>query len=46
MSIVKNQHFVPQCYLRKFGDSNEKINVFDKSKNEIRLNQSINNIAS
>lgn len=46
MSIVKNQHFVPQCYLRKFGDSNEKVNVFDKSKNEIRFNQPINNIAS
>lgn len=46
MSRVKNQHYVPQCYLRKFGDSNEKINVFDKSKNEIRFNQSINNIAS
>lgn len=46
MSIVKNQHFVPQCYLRKFGDKNEKVNVFDKSKNEIRLKQPIDNIAS
>jgi Protein of unknown function (DUF4238) len=27
---VKNQHFVPQFYLRRFADSNEHLFVYDK----------------
>lgn len=31
MSIVKNQHYVPRAYLRRFADSEERLFVFDKS---------------
>lgn len=46
MEKVKNQHFVPRCYLRNFVDKDERINVFDKGKNQIRVNQNIDKIAS
>ncbi|NFC04836.1 DUF4238 domain-containing protein [Clostridium botulinum] len=46
MDKVKNQHFVPRCYLRNFANKDERINVFDKEKNQIRVNQKIDNIAS
>ncbi|MBS6041766.1 MAG: DUF4238 domain-containing protein [Clostridium baratii] len=46
MNKVKNQHFVPRCYLKNFTNENEKINVFDKAKIQIRKNQNIENVAS
>lgn len=46
MDKVKNQHFVPRCYLKNFVDKDERINVFDKEKNDIRINQKIDNIES
>ncbi len=52
-SIVKNQHYVPQRYLRKFGNVQRKqgkdihrFNIFDKEKQQIRENQNIENYAS
>ncbi|MCB9460168.1 MAG: DUF4238 domain-containing protein [Anaerolineaceae bacterium] len=30
MTTVKNQHFVPQFYLRQFANSQSQVNVFDK----------------
>lgn len=44
MGKVKGEHIVPQCYLNMFSDD-EKLNLFDKTKGEIRLNQSISKIA-
>lgn len=46
MNKVKNQHFVPRCYLKNFANTGERINVFDKEKNQIRINQKIDNISS
>lgn len=44
MGKVKGEHFVPQCYLNLF-TNNEKLNIYDKRKKEIRKNQSVSNIA-
>lgn len=47
--IVKNQHYVPQGYLRNFiiqGIKGEYVNVFDKIKQEYREKQAISNISS
>lgn len=44
MEKVKGEHFVPQCYLNLF-TNNEKLNIYDKKKKEIRKNQSISKIA-
>lgn len=46
MSKVKNEHIVSQCYLRNFTFGEDKINVFDKIKLEIRRNQAIGNVAA
>ena len=48
MNTTKKEHYVPQCYLRNFSSklNNEKINVFDKVKGEVRLNQKILDNAS
>ncbi len=44
---TKNQHYVPQVYLKNFAilGNNEKLNVYDKKTNVIRKNQSIENLA-
>ncbi len=44
MGKVKGEHFVPQCYLNMF-TNDEKLNVYDKTKGEVRINQSISKIA-
>ena len=45
MNKVKNQHYVPQFYLRKFADSNDCLYVFDKfSKRSFQTNAK--NVAS
>lgn len=44
MGKVKQEHFVPQCYLHMFSN-NGKLNVYDKNKNEVRNNQLVENIA-
>lgn len=44
MGKVKGEHFVPQCYLNLF-TNNEKLNIYDKRKREIRKNQSVSKIA-
>lgn len=44
MEKVKGEHFVPQCYLNMF-TNNEKLNVYDKTKGEVRPNQSVSKIA-
>lgn len=41
--VKKNQHYVPQRYLRKFA---EHFNIFDKVKQELRNNQNVKNYAS
>lgn len=48
MGKTKKEHYVPQCYLRNFKmeGKEEKINVFDKQKEQIRLNQKILDNAS
>lgn len=52
-TLVKNQHYVPQCYLRYFAETIHKknksistFNIFDKKKIEIRKKQNIKNYAS
>ncbi|MEK5489045.1 DUF4238 domain-containing protein [Lysinibacillus sp. FSL M8-0355] len=52
-SVVKNQHYVPQRYLRKFAEAQKKknkniyrFNIFDKEKQEIREKQNVENYAS
>lgn len=42
---TKKQHYVPQCYLRHFASTDERINVFDKEKMEVRSNQDVLNVA-
>ena len=39
MGKTKKEHYVPQCYLKNFmiPGTDEKINVFDKSKEQVRL---------
>lgn len=51
--LVINQHYVPQRYLRLFANKVKKknktifrLNVFDKEKVEIRVNQNIDRVAS
>ena len=46
MPDTKKQHYVPQCYLKYFANEQERINVFDKSKMEVRRNQDIANVAT
>lgn len=43
MGKTKKEHYVPQCYLRNFviPGTDEKINVFDKSLEQVRLKQNI-----
>lgn len=43
---TKKEHYVPRVYLRRFCKNPEKLNVYDKANNEIRLNQHIMDIAS
>ncbi len=45
MTRVKNQHYVPQTYLRNFSSQGEKIWVFDKTT-QTSFETSIKNIAS
>lgn len=45
MADTKKEHYVPQCYLRHFASTEERINVFDKEKMEVRTNQNILNVA-
>ena len=45
MSKVKNQHFVPRAYLRRWADMNEKIWVYDAPTSKLFLS-SIKNVAS
>lgn len=42
---VKNQHYVPQVYLRRFTGENGKIHVFDKKENR-SFETNIRNVAS
>lgn len=44
MGKVKGEHFVPQCYLNMF-TNDEKLNVYDKKRVEVRPNQSVSKIA-
>lgn len=50
MEKTKKQHYVPQCYLRNFSSDfegeQEKIAVFDKEKEQVRINQNILDNAS
>ncbi|MFQ7521413.1 MAG: DUF4238 domain-containing protein [Terrisporobacter sp.] len=48
MKKTKKEHYVPQCYLRNFciKGNDKKINVFDKQKEQTRLNQNILDNAS
>ncbi len=52
-NIVKNQHYVPQRYLRNFANMETKKSkdifrffIFDKVKNQVRANQNVENYAS
>ncbi len=45
MSKVKNQHFVPRAYLRRWADTNEKIWVYDAPTGKLFLSN-IKNVAS
>jgi hypothetical protein len=45
MSNVKNQHYVPQSYLKSFTDSQEKIYVFDKFEQKC-FSSNVKNVAS
>lgn len=48
MNTTKKEHYVPQCYLRNFQIQGlpDKINVFDKQKEQVRTNQNILDNAS
>ena len=46
MAKTTKEHYVPQCYLRNFSNSSEKINVFDKLKMQTRINQAIKDVAA
>ena len=48
MGKTKKEHYVPQCYLKNFmiPGTDEKIDVFDKSKVQVRLKQNILDNAS
>lgn len=43
--ITKNQHYVPQFYLKRWGDNNKKINALNKQTSKIE-NEAIKNIMS
>jgi len=45
MAETKKEHYVPQCYLKHFATTEERINVFDKERMEVRTNQDILNVA-
>ncbi|SHH24142.1 DUF4238 domain-containing protein [Clostridium grantii] len=52
-NLVKNQHYVPQRYLKYFanniikkGKTIARLNIFDKEKAQIRYNQNVESIAS
>jgi len=36
MADTKKEHYVPRCYLKNFVLDNDRINVFDKFKTQIR----------
>lgn len=42
---TKKEHYVPRCYLKNFSSTPEHINVFDKHKMQIRLNQKLLDVA-
>lgn len=44
-SITKKQHYVPQLLLRRFAIE-ERINVYDITRNQLRRNQSIKNVCA
>lgn len=43
--MVKNQHYIPQFYLKRFG-KNEKIDVYDINNKKFILNSNVSNFAS
>lgn len=44
-SITKNQHYVPQLLLRRFAIE-ERVNVYDITRKQLRLNQNIKNVCA
>lgn len=40
---VKKQHYVPRFLLKKFGN-NDNVNIYDFTKNEVRINQPIEQV--
>jgi Protein of unknown function (DUF4238) len=42
--IVKNQHYVPQFYVREFADSNKQLCVYDKCTDKVFPN-AVKNVA-
>ena len=45
MADTKKEHYVPRCYLRNFAFGSDRINVFDKSKMQVRTNQKLLDVA-
>lgn len=45
LAETKKEHYVPRCYLKNFSSTPEHINVFDKHKMQIRLNQKLLDVA-
>lgn len=45
MSDTKKEHYVPRCYLKNFATFEQRIDLFDKWKLEVRRNQVIMNVA-
>lgn len=43
--MVKNQHYIPQFYLKRFGN-NGKIDFYDRQKRKFILNTNVKNFAS
>jgi len=43
--MVKQQHYVPRCYLKNFANSNEQIWAYDKSTDKVFLSK-IEGVAS
>lgn len=43
--MIKNQHYIPQFYLKRFG-KNEKIDVYDIKNKKFILNSNVSNFAS
>lgn len=43
---VKNQHYIPRMYLKRFGTTGEKINVWDIRRGVILPNQNAQNFAA